>query len=60
MNLKYRRDGRTLAQFKRDIKNRTAKEAFLSKLFEQELLFRGQDVVLEDYGTDNSGELVKV
>ena len=59
MNLKYRQDGRTLAQFKKDIKNRTAKEAFLSKVFEQELLFRGHNVILEDYGTDNSGELVK-
>lgn len=60
MNLKYRKDNRTLEQFKKDIDNRTKKEKFLVELFRKECEFRNHKIDIVDFGVDNSGKLVKV
>jgi len=59
MSIKDRKDHRTRKQFKKDIKNRTKKEAYLMRLFQREMKCRGHDVTFRSNGTDNKGEIQK-
>ena len=59
MNITYRRDGRTKSQFKKDIKNRTAKEKFLVDIFQEECRFGGHAISVRDYGVDNTGKILE-
>ncbi len=58
-SLDFRRDFRTVEQFKQDIKFRTEKEKFLVELYKKEMALRGHKVVIENNGVDNEGELLK-
>ncbi len=58
-SLNHRRDDRTVRQFKKDIKSSTKKERFLVELFREEMKFLGHTIRISNYGTDNTGKLVK-
>lgn len=55
----HRRDHRTDAEFKRDIKSRSKKEQFLIQTFKKEMKHRGHEITVRDNGVDNSGEVVQ-
>jgi len=59
MTLNYRRDNRTLEEFKADIEYRTAKEKFLIELYGTEMRHLGHKVRIENNGIDNTGQLQK-
>ena len=64
-NLDYRRDHRTVQEFKTDILNRTEKETFLMGLYLMEWVHRnstpdnGCGIKIIDNGVSNDGKLVK-
>ncbi len=59
-SLKYRCDSRSLKEFKKDIKNRTAKEQFLVGLFFNEIIYRNWKIrTILDNGVNNQGEIVE-
>ena len=57
-SLDFRRDYRTVEQFKQDIKFRTAKEKFLVELYKKEMELSGHKIIIENNGVDNNGDLV--
>ena len=57
-SLDYRRDGRTVEEFKRDIKRRTKKEKFLVSLFCVEMEKQGCDCVALDHAENNDGKFL--
>ena len=65
-SLDYRRDHRTVQEFKADIAFRTAKEKFLMDLFVKEFKYnnnsimnRHKDIYVENNGVNNNGKIVK-
>jgi len=59
MSINFRKDHRTIKEFAKDIKYRTLKERFLIELFAEELIKMGRNVIVENYGVDNTGKLLK-
>lgn len=55
----YRRDSRTLEEFKSDIKKETEKEKFLLSIFEKECKKRCIPFSATDYGVNNNGDFVE-
>ena len=59
-SLDFRRDNRSLTQFKKDIKLNTVKEEFLMNLLTKELKHRGYDnIAFIDNGVNNAGEFIE-
>jgi len=54
----FRRDVRSLEQFKADIAHKTSVERILLNHWIEEMHFRGHTVQVEDYGIDNTGQFV--
>jgi hypothetical protein len=57
-SLDYRRDTRTVEEFKKNIQEKTSLERKLLNVWIEEMKFRGNKVEVEDYGIDNSGAFV--
>lgn len=57
-SLSYRKDGRTQRQFERDLKRDTAYEQVAALMIKKNLIHEGKEVVVKNYGMDNSGDLV--
>lgn len=57
-SINFRKDTRTLEQFKKDIKARTKKESFLVKLFQEECKYLNKPCYIENNGVDNSGKFL--
>lgn len=59
-SLNYRRDNRSLQEFKKDIKDRTAKEQFLINLFLREIFHRDWKIkTILNNGVNNQGEIIE-
>lgn len=54
----FRRDVRSIDQFKKDIAQKTSVERILLNHWIHEMKFRGHTVQVEDYGIDNTGQFV--
>lgn len=58
-SLNFRRDVRSLEEFAKDIKDYTSIERYLiHEVFAAEAQAQGHAIRIEDYGTDNSGDVV--
>lgn len=57
-SLDFRRDGRTVEEFKQDISRRTKKEKFLVNLFCKEMENKGHHCVALDHAENNDGEFL--
>lgn len=58
-SLDRRKDVRSEAQFKQDIKEASERETMLIKLWYREMVHRGHHVTYRNNGVDNSGEFVE-
>lgn len=59
MNLKQRQDTRTPSEFKKEIFERTKKEAFLMRLYQKEMRSRNTPIRFASNGCDNKGRVLK-
>jgi hypothetical protein len=59
MSLDYRKDGRTVEEFQKDIEDFTEREMYWGFILRCDLTEKGRPCLIEDFGVDNSGNLIE-